>query len=94
MAGTCSMLCLILITLFIPPLGVFMISGCSVDLLINILLTILGYLPGHVHAFYLEYVYYANRNAGSGEAPRRAPGVYSERIQRGGNHHTTYGTIP
>ncbi|EHA28504.1 plasma membrane proteolipid 3 [Aspergillus awamori] len=93
MAGTCSMLCLILITLFIPPLGVFMISGCSVDLLINILLTILGYLPGHVHAFYLEYVYYANRNAGTGDAPRRAPGVYSERIQRGG-HHTTYGTIP
>ncbi|KAI2898932.1 hypothetical protein CBS76997_746 [Aspergillus niger] len=93
MAGTCSMLCLILITLFIPPLGVFMISGCSVDLLINILLTILGYMPGHVHAFYLEYVYYANRNAGTGDAPRRAPGVYSERIQRGG-HHTTYGTIP
>ncbi|GKZ80622.1 hypothetical protein AnigIFM56816_004848 [Aspergillus niger] len=51
------------------------------------------YLPGHVHAFYLEYVYYANRNAGTGDAPRRAPGVYSERIQRGG-HHTTYGTIP
>ncbi|PYH36984.1 YqaE/Pmp3 family membrane protein [Aspergillus neoniger CBS 115656] len=104
MAGTCSILCLILITLFIPPLGVFMISGCSVDLLINILLTILGwslteftlcrYLPGHIHAFYLEYVYYANRNAGTGEAPRRAPGVYSERIQRGRNHHTTYGTIP
>ncbi|RAH62676.1 hypothetical protein BO85DRAFT_482566 [Aspergillus piperis CBS 112811] len=53
-----------------------------------------NYLPGHIHAFYLEYVYYANRNAGTGEAPRRAPGVYSERIQRGGNHHTTYGTIP
>ncbi|KAL3445866.1 hypothetical protein BJX65DRAFT_280511 [Aspergillus insuetus] len=26
----------------VPPLGVFLISGCSVDFLINILLTILG----------------------------------------------------
>ncbi|PYI07997.1 UPF0057-domain-containing protein [Aspergillus sclerotiicarbonarius CBS 121057] len=94
MAGTCSMLCLILVTLFVPPLGVFLISGCSVDLLINILLTILGYLPGHIHAFYLEYVYYGNRNAAD-VAARRAPGVYSERIQRGGRHQQrTYGTIP
>jgi uncharacterized membrane protein YqaE (UPF0057 family) len=28
---------------------------CSCDLLINILLTVLGYLPGHVHAFWLIY---------------------------------------
>ncbi|RAK80349.1 YqaE/Pmp3 family membrane protein [Aspergillus fijiensis CBS 313.89] len=84
MAGTCSMLCLILITIFIPPLGVFLISGCSADFFINLLLTLLGYLPGHIHAFYLEYVYYRNSDA---VAPRRAPGVYSERIQRGAHHH-------
>ncbi|KAE8392621.1 putative stress response RCI peptide [Aspergillus alliaceus] len=89
MAGTCSMLCLILITLFIPPLGVFLISGCSADFFINILLTILGYLPGHIHAFYLEYVYYSQRNGATG----RAPGVYSDRIQRGSQRETTYGTI-
>ncbi|KAL3491262.1 hypothetical protein BJX62DRAFT_237337 [Aspergillus germanicus] len=89
MAGTASMLCLIILTLFIPPLGVFLISGCSVDFLINILLTILGYLPGHIHAFYLEYVYYKNRQAMTAEP---APGVYSDRIQRGGQHN--YGTIP
>ncbi|KAE8150178.1 putative stress response RCI peptide [Aspergillus avenaceus] len=89
MAGTCSMLCLILVTLFIPPLGVFLISGCGADFFINILLTILGYLPGHVHAFYLEYVYYSRRNGATGQAP----GVYSDRIQRGGHHETTYGTI-
>ncbi|PTU21059.1 hypothetical protein P175DRAFT_0532429 [Aspergillus ochraceoroseus IBT 24754] len=41
MAGTCSMLGLILVTLFIPPLGVFLMSGCSVDFFMNILLTIL-----------------------------------------------------
>ncbi|CUA77269.1 hypothetical protein RSOLAG22IIIB_06610 [Rhizoctonia solani] len=28
-------------------------SGCSCDLLINLCLTILGYIPGHIHAFYL-----------------------------------------
>ncbi|PYH42687.1 YqaE/Pmp3 family membrane protein [Aspergillus saccharolyticus JOP 1030-1] len=95
MAGTCSMICLILVTLFIPPLGVFLISGCSPDFWINLLLTILGYLPGHIHAFYLEYIYY--RNADAAVAPKRAPGVYSERIQRGAHHRhqqtTNYGTI-
>ncbi|KAL5338081.1 hypothetical protein BJX70DRAFT_216498 [Aspergillus crustosus] len=88
MARTASMICLIFMTLFIPPLGVFFISGCSVDFFINILLTILGYIPGHIHAYYLEYVYYQNRDAVITE---RAPGVYSDRIQRGGQN---YGTIP
>ncbi|EAW14783.1 YqaE/Pmp3 family membrane protein [Aspergillus clavatus NRRL 1] len=90
MAGTASILCLILVTLFIPPLGVFMISGCSVDFLINILLTILGYFPGHIHAFYLEYVYYHNRK-GDPMARRHAPGVYSDRIQ-GGPPGRSYGS--
>ncbi|KAJ7484672.1 hypothetical protein FB451DRAFT_1233119 [Mycena latifolia] len=31
------------------------ITGCSCDLLINILLTVLGYIPGHIHAFWLIY---------------------------------------
>ncbi|KAJ5981380.1 hypothetical protein N7522_013801 [Penicillium canescens] len=88
MAGTCSMLCLIVITLFIPPLGVFLISGCGVDFWINVLLTILGYFPGHIHAFYLEYVYYDRRNRDplTRNAQRPAPGVYSTRIQNGGHH--------
>ncbi|KAF5867118.1 hypothetical protein ETB97_004038 [Aspergillus alliaceus] len=47
------------------------------------------YLPGHIHAFYLEYVYYSQRNGATG----RAPGVYSDRIQRGSQRETTYGTI-
>ena len=41
-----------------------MISGCSADLLINICLTCLGYLPGHIHAFYLEWVYFDRREKG------------------------------
>ncbi|KAF2852018.1 UPF0057-domain-containing protein [Plenodomus tracheiphilus IPT5] len=78
---------LILITIFIPPLGVFLISGCGPDFLINILLTILGYFPGHIHAFYIEYVYFKRRDevrAGIYNA-RPAPGVYSKRVQSGGH---------
>jgi uncharacterized membrane protein YqaE (UPF0057 family) len=79
-------LLLILITIFVPPIGVFLVAGCGVDLLINILLTLLGYFPGHIHAFYLLYVYYKRRDearAGIYDA-RPAPGVYSQRVQNGG----------
>jgi uncharacterized membrane protein YqaE (UPF0057 family) len=38
-----SSILLIIITIFVPPIGVFIISGCGADLLINICLTILGY---------------------------------------------------
>ncbi|WVR05036.1 hypothetical protein IAU60_002048 [Kwoniella sp. DSM 27419] len=46
---------LILVAIIFPPLAAGMISGCGCDLLINILLTCLGYLPGHLHAFWLIY---------------------------------------
>ncbi|KAI7848996.1 hypothetical protein BDC45DRAFT_293315 [Circinella umbellata] len=45
--------CLILIIILFPPLGVFLMKGCGADILINLCLTILGYLPGHLHAFYI-----------------------------------------
>lgn len=34
-------------------MGVFLERGCGADLLINILLTILGYIPGIIHALYV-----------------------------------------
>ncbi|KAI5477998.1 salicylate hydroxylase [Pseudohyphozyma bogoriensis] len=37
----------------LPPLGVFLERGCNADFWINILLTILGYLPGIIHALYV-----------------------------------------
>lgn len=40
----------IIFAIFIPPVGVFLERGCGADLLINILLTILGYIPGIIHA--------------------------------------------
>ncbi|KAI0379834.1 hypothetical protein F5Y04DRAFT_258441 [Hypomontagnella monticulosa] len=90
--GAVSAVLIILITILFPPIGVWAVAGCGADLLINICLTVLGYLPGHIHAFYLEYVYYDRREqAREGRyAARRAPGVYSDRVQTGGQG---YGTI-
>ncbi|CUS06810.1 unnamed protein product [Tuber aestivum] len=87
--GLFSVILLIVITIIFPPLGVFAVAGCGADLLINICLTILGYLPGHLHAFYIEYVYYERKEqAVAGRmASERAPGIYSERVQG-----TVYGT--
>ncbi|KAG2180960.1 hypothetical protein INT43_008542 [Umbelopsis isabellina] len=41
----------------LPPLGVFLERGCNSDFFINILLTILGWIPGVVHAFYIILKY-------------------------------------
>lgn len=51
-----------------------------------------SYFPGHIHAFYLEYIYFERRGeARNGHiSTRRAPGVYSDNVQCGG---TTYGTV-
>ncbi|KAI9296131.1 plasma membrane proteolipid 3 [Neoconidiobolus thromboides FSU 785] len=40
-------------TILLPPLGVLLDRGCGVDLLINVLLTLLGYIPGLIHALYI-----------------------------------------
>ncbi|KAK9481257.1 hypothetical protein V1514DRAFT_323367 [Lipomyces japonicus] len=82
---------LVLITFIFPPLGVSIISGCSVDLLINFALTALGYFPGHIHAFYLEYVYFSRRDGEIDVSFTAAPGVYSDEINTGGR--AGYGTI-
>ncbi|EGG00824.1 uncharacterized protein MELLADRAFT_39513, partial [Melampsora larici-populina 98AG31] len=46
---------LILVAVVFPPASALFLTGCGCDFLINILLTVLGYIPGHVHAFYLIY---------------------------------------
>ncbi|KAI0693274.1 hypothetical protein BC835DRAFT_1416013 [Cytidiella melzeri] len=43
--------------IILPPVGVFLERGCNVDFLINILLTVLGYLPGIIHALYIILKY-------------------------------------
>ncbi|KAG9197939.1 hypothetical protein B5807_08783 [Epicoccum nigrum] len=77
---------LILVTIFLPPVGVFIVAGCGADVLINIALTILGYFPGHIHAFYVEYIYYKRRDeirAGTYDGSH-ASGIYSQKVQHGG----------
>ncbi|MFH7024962.1 MAG: YqaE/Pmp3 family membrane protein [Heteroscytonema crispum UTEX LB 1556] len=39
--------------LVLPPLGVFLTVGVGPTLLINILLTLLGWLPGSIHAVWV-----------------------------------------
>ncbi len=43
----------IILAIFIPPLGVFLTVGIKADFWINILLTLLGYLPGIIHAVWI-----------------------------------------
>lgn len=44
---------LYVVAVIFPPIAVLLRSGfCSSDLLLNILLTMLGFFPGLVHAFY------------------------------------------
>ncbi|TVY15356.1 Plasma membrane proteolipid [Lachnellula arida] len=89
--GAVSAVFLVLITILLPPVGAYIVAGCGADLLINICLTLLGYFPGHIHAFYLEYVYYQRKEAArQGRfTATRAPGVYSERVQSGGHGYGT-----
>ena len=43
----------IVIAILLPPLGVFLQVGFGKDFWINILLTLLGYVPGLVHAIWI-----------------------------------------
>lgn len=40
-------------SIFIPPLGVFMQVGFGLHFWMNILLTLMGYVPGVLHAAYI-----------------------------------------
>ena len=46
-------LVLVIIAILLPPLAVFLKSGAGKDLLINILLCLLMYVPGILHALWL-----------------------------------------
>lgn len=39
--------------IFLPPLGVLLQEGIGIQLLINIILTLFGYVPGIVHALWV-----------------------------------------
>ena len=43
----------IILSVIIPPIGVFLTVGIGLQFWVNILLTLLGYLPGLVHAIWI-----------------------------------------
>jgi uncharacterized membrane protein YqaE (UPF0057 family) len=43
----------ILFAILLPPLGVFLQVGLTGHFWLNILLTLLGYIPGIIHAVYV-----------------------------------------
>lgn len=47
-------LLMILLTIFLPPVAVALKQGIGVQLLINIVLTLIGWLPGVIHAFWVN----------------------------------------
>jgi uncharacterized membrane protein YqaE (UPF0057 family) len=42
-----------LLSIVLPPLGVFLQEGIGTQFWINLLLTLLGYIPGLVHAIWI-----------------------------------------
>lgn len=43
----------IILAIILPPLGVFLQVGLGIHFWINILLTILGFIPGIIHAVWV-----------------------------------------
>lgn len=43
----------ILMAILVPPLGVFLQVGWKTQFWINIVLTLLGYIPGIIHGIYI-----------------------------------------
>lgn len=55
----------IICAIILPPLGVFLQVGLGTQFWINILLTLLGYIPGIIHAIWVIAKY-----------PRRSPNQF------------------
>ncbi|KAJ7847705.1 hypothetical protein B0H14DRAFT_2769297 [Mycena olivaceomarginata] len=76
---------LIFVAILLPP------GAVAATLLINILLTILGYIPGHIHAFWLIYKKMkAEERYGAGGFRYTGNGTY-EPIAAGGQPQAYYG---
>jgi len=43
-------------TILLPPLGVAMKKGLSSDFWINLILTLIFFVPGLIHAVYVNYI--------------------------------------
>lgn len=45
----------LILSLLIPPLGVFLQVGFGLQFWLNIVLTLFGYIPGVIHAAYIIF---------------------------------------
>jgi uncharacterized membrane protein YqaE (UPF0057 family) len=43
----------IILAILLPPVGVFLQVGLGTQFWINVILTLLGYIPGVIHALYI-----------------------------------------
>ena len=43
----------LILAVFLPPVGVAIKKGLGLQLVINVILTFLGYIPGIIHALYV-----------------------------------------
>ncbi len=43
----------ILLAILVPPVGVFLTVGLGLQFWLNVLLTLLGYIPGIIHALWV-----------------------------------------
>ncbi|KAJ4113141.1 plasma membrane proteolipid Pmp3 [Fusarium oxysporum] len=57
MPFTAGDICKIIFAIILPPVGVFMERGCGGDFWINLLLKILFFVPGLIHALYIILKY-------------------------------------
>ena len=55
MPGVCEAVVMTVLAVVFPPLPVLLETGCSTSLLLNVVLTILGWLPGVIHALFIIF---------------------------------------
>ncbi|XP_065849963.1 UPF0057 membrane protein At4g30660-like [Euphorbia lathyris] len=61
MPSGCAICCEVLIAILLPPLGVCLRHGCcTIEVLICLILTFLGYVPGIIYALYT--IIFVNRD--------------------------------
>ncbi|KAK7380762.1 hypothetical protein VNO78_33281 [Psophocarpus tetragonolobus] len=60
----------VILAILLPPVGVFLRYGCGVEFWIDLILTLLGYIPGIIYAIYVLSAW-----SGFGERRKGKPAV-------------------
>uniref|UniRef100_A0A0K0FLV5 Plasma membrane proteolipid 3 n=1 Tax=Strongyloides venezuelensis TaxID=75913 RepID=A0A0K0FLV5_STRVS len=50
----CMVLVYVLVSIILPPVAVLMSDGCGCTFIINVILTLLGFIPGVIHALWVS----------------------------------------